>query len=218
MNLPAKELFRKLYFGIDQMPSWNPTVIEAKIIKKIDDHTDITYSVSAPGGGGLVDSRDFVNLRTWQLIKNGNVMENIDSISDDKILSSREASPQIEENVQQVQRSASEQNLVENEFQRSMDQSVTSLSKSLGAKVFSEDSPQSPPSEMFNSKSTTDDADEFVDANESQGAHSTNDSSHRSEEAEHITNIVNDLCDKMYIMSGVSIKYERVPTVSKYTR
>lgn len=156
-----------------------------------------------------------MNLRTWQLIKNGNVVENIDSISEDKILS-REASPQSEENAQQMRRSTSEQNLIENEFQGSMDQSMVSLSKSLGAKVFSEDSPQSP--EMFNSKSTTDDADEFVDANESQGAQSTNESSHQSEEAEHITAIVNDLCDKMYIMSGVSIKYERVPVVSKYTR
>lgn len=105
------------------------------------------------------------------------------------------------------------------EFQRSsMDESVTSLSKSLGAKVFSGDRPQSPVPEMFNSNSTTDDPDEFVDANESHGAPSTNESSHRSEEAENITNIVNDLCDKMYIMSGVSIKYDRMPKVSKYTR
>lgn len=33
MNLPAKTLLHKLYYGIDKMPSWNPTVIEAKILK-----------------------------------------------------------------------------------------------------------------------------------------------------------------------------------------
>lgn len=33
MNVPAKTLWHKLYFGIDEMPSWNPTVLEAKILK-----------------------------------------------------------------------------------------------------------------------------------------------------------------------------------------
>lgn len=33
VKLPAKELFRKLYFRIDEIPLWNPTVIEARIIK-----------------------------------------------------------------------------------------------------------------------------------------------------------------------------------------
>jgi hypothetical protein len=32
--------------------------------------------VSASGGGGLVKSRDFVNLRCWKLIKNGRVVDN----------------------------------------------------------------------------------------------------------------------------------------------
>lgn len=32
--------------------------------------------MSASGGGGLVKSRDFVNLRCWKLIKNGRVVEN----------------------------------------------------------------------------------------------------------------------------------------------
>lgn len=175
--------------------------------------------MSAPGGGGLVDSRDFVNLRSWQLIKNGNIIEDIDTFIDNHTItkSTPVKSNQI---VQTVKKSTSEINLTENQLQGAtdLDQSVFSLSKSLGAKVFSDDGFMSPVPDMFSSKSTTDDADEFVDANESQGAESTNDLSHHSEAVEHIKDIANELCDRMYIVSGVSIKYDRMPTVSKYTR
>lgn len=33
MNLPAKTLLHKLYYGIEEMPKWNPTVLEARVIK-----------------------------------------------------------------------------------------------------------------------------------------------------------------------------------------
>lgn len=33
MNVSAKVLWQKLYFGIEEMPTWNPTVLEAKILK-----------------------------------------------------------------------------------------------------------------------------------------------------------------------------------------
>ncbi|XP_055303522.1 steroidogenic acute regulatory protein-like [Sitodiplosis mosellana] len=217
MNLPAKTLLHKLYYGIDGIPTWNPTVLEARILKKIDNHTDITYSVSAPGGGGLVDSRDFINLRSWQLIKNGNIIEDIDIFNDNR--PDKDSPHKSNETVQPMKKSTSEINLMENQQQGSdLDQSVYSLSKSLGAKVFSDDECLSPAPEMFSSKSTTDDADEFVDANETQGAESTNDLSHRSEAVDHIKNITKDLCDRMYIVSGVSIKYDQMPAVSKYTR
>lgn len=187
------------------------------IPQKIDNHTDITYSVSAPGGGGLVESRDFVNLRSWQFIKNGNIIEDIDTINDDRTMNQNSQLLQLDQSVHQVTKTTSEINLSENQLQSSaFDQSVYSLSKSLGAKVFSDD--QLTAAEMFNSNSTNDDADEFVDAHESQGAESTNDLSHRSEEVEHIKDIANDLCDRMYIISGVSIKYDQMPIISKYTR
>lgn len=164
-----------------------------------------------------MESRDFVNLRTWQVIKNGNIIENIDIIIDEK-LPSNEPLVQIEQqNEQQMKRSSSYANVVESKktiVQRSaMDQSVLSLSKSLGAKVFMSDEPP----EVFSSHST-DDPDEFVDANESQGAQSTIESLHPSEETEHIQGMASDLCDKMYMISGSSIKYDEMPRVSKYTR
>lgn len=154
------------------------------------------------------------------MIKNGNIIDDIDTINESPTII-KDSLLKTEPIVQQVRKSTSEINLTENQLQGSdLDQSVYSLSKSLGAKVFSNDEcRQSPVAEMFSSRSTNDDADEFVDANESQGAESTNDSSHRSEEVEHIKDIIaNDLSDKIYIISGVSIKYDRMPTVSKYTR
>lgn len=33
MNLPAKILMERLYYGIENMPSWNPTLMESKILK-----------------------------------------------------------------------------------------------------------------------------------------------------------------------------------------
>lgn len=186
-------------------------------MQQINIHTDITYSVSAPAGGGLVESRDFVNLRTWQVIKNGNIIENIDIVMDEKMPTEKSLVKIERENEQQMKRSASYSNVVKSdktEIQRSaMDQSVLSLSKSLGAKVFTSDEPP----EVFSSHST-DDPDEFVDANESQGAQSTIESLHPSEETEHIKGMASDLCDKMYMISGSSIKYEEMPRVPKYTR
>lgn len=159
--------------------------------------------MSAQGGGGLVESRDFVSLRSWQVIKNGNIIED-DILSDDKILS-KESPLECGKTVEQKMRSASDTNLTDNQIQSPsiMEQSVYStLSRSLGAKVFSDDEYQMP-GEMFSSKSTTDDNEEFVDASESQGASN----SHRPEE-----------CDKVYVVSGASIKYDLMPTVAEYTR
>lgn len=185
----------------------------------IDNHTSISYQVSAPGGGGLVDSRDFVNLRCWQVIKNGNIIEDVDTVNEDSSTLTKESLQQSQQNIHEIKRATSEINLSDNQISDSvLDKSVFSLSKSLGAKVFSDDEFQSAHPDMFSSRSTTDDADEFVDANETQGAQSTNESTHLSEEAENIKDIACDSCDKMYIVSGVSIKYELMPNVSKYTR
>ncbi|XP_075231393.1 steroidogenic acute regulatory protein, mitochondrial-like [Lycorma delicatula] len=52
-----------LYDSFEIQPNWNPTVRQCKIIKKIDDNTDITYTISAPACKGMVTSRDFVILR-----------------------------------------------------------------------------------------------------------------------------------------------------------
>lgn len=148
-------------------------------------------------------------------MKNGHFVDEIDSISD-QLTSVNEVLMQTDQNVEPVKKSSSEVNLMDTS---AMDRSINSLSKSLGAGVFSEVELNSPPPEWYNSsKSATDGADEFVDANDSQDVQSRTESSNRSEEAEPIQDIVNDLCDKMYIVSGTSIKYDRMPTLSKYVR
>lgn len=48
------------------------------LLKKIDSRTDVAYSVSVSSGGGLVKSRDFVNLRCWRLCNEGEIVENYD--------------------------------------------------------------------------------------------------------------------------------------------
>lgn len=151
-------------------------------------------------------------------MKNGNIIDDTDTLNDDQKMKREPLSKPVQ-TIQEVKRSSSEANLTENQLQGSaIDESMISLSKSLGAKFFSDDDFQSTVPDMFSSKSTTDDADEYVDVNETQGAESSNDLSHPSEEAEQIKDIANDLCDRMYIVSGASIKYDRMPAVSKYTR
>lgn len=146
-------------------------------------------------------------------MKNGNFVDDEDTVTDQQTSSDEVL---IEQNVDSMKKSSSEVNLMDT---TAMDQSINSLSKSLGAGVFSEVEPQSSPPEWNSSKQTSDDADEFVDANESQDVPSTTgSSSHRSEEAEPIQDIVSDWCDKLYIVSGSSIKYDAMPAVSKYVR
>lgn len=186
------------------------------IPQRIDSHTDITYSLSAPAAGGLVESRDFVDLRHWRLMKNGQFVDGDDSESDQlAAVNELHRHAHAKDNVDPMKRSSSEVNLMDTSI---MDQSINSLSKSLGAGVFSDVESGSPAPEMQRSKTTSDDVDEFVDANESQDVPSTTESSHRSEEAEPIQGIVSDFCDKMYIVSGTSIKYEAMPKVPPYER
>lgn len=54
----------------------NPMHIYINTIQKIDQHTDITYQVSA--GSGMVKSRDFVNLRCWHLCRRGQIIDTND--------------------------------------------------------------------------------------------------------------------------------------------
>lgn len=70
INVPPKYLLEELYFGVGDLPKWNRTVKESHKVQTIDEYTDITYQVSEEGAGGLVSSRDFVNLRHWAHIEN----------------------------------------------------------------------------------------------------------------------------------------------------
>merc|ERR1711992_129122 len=44
----------------DKVTEWNKTLLQSKLLHKINDDFSITYQVTADGGGGMVSSRDFV--------------------------------------------------------------------------------------------------------------------------------------------------------------
>jgi len=44
----------------DKVCEWNKTLLESRVLRKINDKASITYQVTADGGGGMVSSRDFV--------------------------------------------------------------------------------------------------------------------------------------------------------------
>lgn len=226
----------KLYYGIEHIPTWNPTVIESKIIKviftsivtrsslnsmdsctqspspflyfqKIDDHTDIVYQLSAPGGGGLVGSREFVNLRCWYLIKNGNISQEVDTA----------ATSELTPHANQLKKSISVSQLNQKDDESSaMTSSTMSLSKSLGAKVFSVEDFQRNSTDNLSMKDAEDEMDEFVDSSETQADQNTDTRITMESNVQQRPN--DDSCDKIYIVSGVSIKYDRPLINSSHTR
>lgn len=138
-----------------------------------------------------MDSREFINLRCWQLIENGNII--VEPSSNCLTETSKPL---------QISKSAIELN-------EDMNMSTLSLSKSLGAKVFSENEVQS--SSDQSTKNIFDDVDVFVDANETHDDLFTNATTMKIRD-EKLT------CDRMYVVSGASIKYDRFACNSSYTR
>ena len=45
LNLSWRLLLEELFYRIESVPSWNPTLVECKTIQPIDEHTDISYQV-----------------------------------------------------------------------------------------------------------------------------------------------------------------------------
>ena len=68
MDISPRQLLEELFYKIEQVPAWNPTLTDCRLIQPIDEHTDISYQVCAEAGGGAVSTRDFVNLRHWAVV------------------------------------------------------------------------------------------------------------------------------------------------------
>ncbi|XP_065167926.1 steroidogenic acute regulatory protein-like isoform X1 [Atheta coriaria] len=71
VNIPPKYLFEELFYRVETMPEWNPALMESYRVQVIDEHTDISYQISANGARGAVSSRDFINLRQWKRLEDG---------------------------------------------------------------------------------------------------------------------------------------------------
>ena len=71
----------ELYFGLENLPAWNPTVEDARLVQVVDHFTDITHQVCAEAGGRLVSVREFVNLRHWEHQADGSFVSAVVSVS-----------------------------------------------------------------------------------------------------------------------------------------
>lgn len=205
INYPAKELFDSLIAGVEDMPKWNPTIIESRILRvsyqsqqklqivnslifsrvlcfqRIDEHVDITYQAAAPSAGGLVNSRDFVNLRSWHILRDGKITAG--------------TSPTVTHISSSCQPSSSTAIWDSNGDGSDMDDvTVTgpapfSLAKSLGARSFGGfETDQSPSTSTKDQPSST------------------------------LTSAEADTSNLVYITSAVAIEYVFMPPLPKYTR
>lgn len=219
IKYPAKLLLEELFYKIEEVPKWNPTLLESKIIRKVNTFTDISYNATTSGGGGIVKSRDFVNLRCWRLCCDGKVIEDSDSEEykdrqnddedDENILNrSCEGSVStisgdndyapIDLSSLSIRNSKSSVKLEENSTPDNVAGIYRSLSQSLGAKGFqgTMDFADPPPLE-----------DEFHDVDD---IPTPSDVKKPTEKPKEI--------DRMYISSAISIVYPGMPPVSKYIR
>lgn len=211
----AKALLEELFYRIEDVPKWNPTLLESKVIRKINTYTDISYNATASGGGGIVKSRDFVNLRCWRLCCDGKVIVDSDSEEykdkkqndddDENILSgsyegnSSTISGDNDNVVSGSMRSSkSSVKLGDNSTPDNTAGIYRSLSQSLGAKGFQGhlDFDDPPPLE-----------DEFHDVDDIPSVSKVKKQTERTKEK-----------DRIYVSAAISVVYPGLPTVSKYTR
>ncbi|XP_076309322.1 steroidogenic acute regulatory protein-like isoform X2 [Tachypleus tridentatus] len=63
IKITPLKVIHHLFYNIESMPEWNPTIKQIKVLQKIDSYTDIVYVVATNRAGGIVASRDFVVAR-----------------------------------------------------------------------------------------------------------------------------------------------------------
>ncbi|NWI30674.1 STAR protein, partial [Sula dactylatra] len=63
LAVPVAQLHQELFERIEQMPQWNPTLSQVKVLQCVGTDTLVTHEVTAPSPGNLVGQRDFVSVR-----------------------------------------------------------------------------------------------------------------------------------------------------------
>ncbi|XP_030375466.1 steroidogenic acute regulatory protein-like [Scaptodrosophila lebanonensis] len=222
IKYPAKALMEELFYRIEDVPKWNPTLLESKIVRKVNSYTDITYQVSVGGGGGMVKSRDFVNLRSFRLFHNGRICDDEEAAllsSDDDIgnnscegsvstLSDAESQTPLPGSVGSLRGKFPQQS----SYQREDNLAATTttfqtLSKSLGAKgftgapVLNYDEEPPPLDEQF--EDAKDKAEDDLAAEMTKTT---------------LSDSVGKTKDKVWVSAAISVEYPAVPPTSKYTR
>ncbi|XP_055919816.1 steroidogenic acute regulatory protein-like [Eupeodes corollae] len=219
IKYPAKALLDELFYKIENIPKWNPTLLESKILRKVNTYTDISYQATTSGGGGIVKSRDFVNLRCWRLCRDGKVIEDSDreeykdneDDDDENILTQscegsvstlsgdNDNTPGDLGSSSNVPTSKSSQKLEDNNMSppTNSEGNFRTLSQSLGARGFQGhlDFSDPPPLE-----------DSFHDAEETPVPEVKKQNEQPKEN------------DKIYVSAAMSIVYPGMPQIPKYTR
>ncbi|KAM6330181.1 steroidogenic acute regulatory protein, mitochondrial-like [Podargus strigoides] len=63
LAVPVARLHWELFERMEQMPQWNPTLSQVKVLQRIGTDTLVTHEVTASSPGNLVGQRDFVSVR-----------------------------------------------------------------------------------------------------------------------------------------------------------
>ncbi|NXC66807.1 STAR protein, partial [Anhinga anhinga] len=63
LAVPVAQLHRELFERIEQMPQWNPTLSQVKVLQRVGTDTLVTHEVTTPSPGNLVGQRDFISVR-----------------------------------------------------------------------------------------------------------------------------------------------------------
>jgi len=70
VNANVLTIFHKSWEDIESVTDWNPTVRDYKVLVDFSDHTRLVYNASHEIFGGLLSSRDFVDVNSWRKIGN----------------------------------------------------------------------------------------------------------------------------------------------------
>lgn len=62
----TEDIFNLIVLRPDMAHKWGGSITDSYVVRQIDDQTDIVYNSTGVEGGGMVSSRDFVNLRRWE--------------------------------------------------------------------------------------------------------------------------------------------------------
>ena len=46
VDMSPRLLLEELFYKMEQVPAWNPTLTESRVVQPIDEFTDISYQVS----------------------------------------------------------------------------------------------------------------------------------------------------------------------------
>jgi len=70
VNSDPQTIFRLIWEDVGEMHKWNPTIHDFKIVADIGPQTQLVNNSSESILGGLVSSRDFMDVRIWRKIDN----------------------------------------------------------------------------------------------------------------------------------------------------